>query len=166
MPQLQKVSPESTKAIARNPNINLQSIGIHSRSDIQHHIRTQQFQELLAKMDTIQRQSIDQEYSGFFNDIKDCIYLNGNKYQPQDISPIIIFCFVNLKRLLAFLRWPLEKLTRLYAMFNFFGLLFSLLKEIYNTCAKHTQVNKHASVVRIFFAYLFGIFSKSVNKIF
>ena len=55
-----KFSPESIRAIARNPNIDLQSIGINSKSDIQHHIRTQQFQELLTQMDTIQRQSIDQ----------------------------------------------------------------------------------------------------------
>ena len=57
---LKKFSPESIRAIARNPNIDLQSIGIYSKSDIQHHIRTQQFQELLTQIDTIQRQSIDQ----------------------------------------------------------------------------------------------------------
>ena len=60
MSPLKKFSPESVKIIARNPNIDLQSIGIYSRSDIQHHIRTQQFQELLTKMDTLQRQSTDQ----------------------------------------------------------------------------------------------------------
>ena len=60
MPPLKKFSPESFRAIARNPNIDLQSIGIYSKSDIQHHIRIQQFQELLTQMDTIQRQSIDQ----------------------------------------------------------------------------------------------------------
>ena len=60
MPPLKKFSPESIRAIARNPNIDLQSIGIYSKSDIQHHIRTQQLQELQTKMDTIQRQSIDQ----------------------------------------------------------------------------------------------------------
>ena len=55
-------------------------------------------------MDTIQRQSIDQnlrklakiagfadiytqDYSGYFNDFKDYIYLNGEKYRPQDIQP-------------------------------------------------------------------------------
>ena len=59
MPPLKKFSPENIRAIALNPNIDLQSIGIHSRSDIQHHIRTQQFQELLSKKHTIQRQSID-----------------------------------------------------------------------------------------------------------
>ena len=59
MPPLKKFSSKSIRAIARNPNIDLQSIGIYSISDIQHHIRTQQFQELLTKMDTIQRQSID-----------------------------------------------------------------------------------------------------------
>ena len=106
MPSLKKFSPVSIKAIARNPNIDLQSIGIYSRSDIQHHIRTQQYQELLTKMDTIQRQSIDQnlrklaktpgfsdiytqDYSEYFKDIKDYIYLNGEKYRPQDISPSI-----------------------------------------------------------------------------
>ena len=65
MQSLKKFSPESIRAIARNPNIDLQSIGIYSKSDIQHHIRnkssgTQQFQELLTQMDTLQRQSIDQ----------------------------------------------------------------------------------------------------------
>ena len=160
MQPLKKFSPESIRAIARNPNIDLQSIGIYSKSDIQHHIRTQQFQELLTQMDTIQRQSIDQnlrklaetagfadiytqDYSGYFKDNKDYIYLNGEKYRPQDISPIKIFSFVTLKNeILAFLGWPyyiLEKLTILYAMFNFIGFLFSLLKGIYNTCAIHTS---------------------------
>ena len=60
MHPFKKFSPESIRAIARNPNIDLQSIGIYSKSDIQHHIRTQQFQELITQMDTIQRQSIDQ----------------------------------------------------------------------------------------------------------
>ena len=60
MPPLKKFSLESIRAIARNPNIDLQSIGIYSKSDIQHHIHTKHFQELLTKMDTIQRQSIDQ----------------------------------------------------------------------------------------------------------
>ena len=70
---------------------------------------------------------------------------------------------------LAFLGWPyyiLERLTILYAMFNFNGFLFSLLKGIYNTCAIHTQVNRQASVARILFAGFFGIFSSSINKIF
>ena len=50
-------------------------------------------------------------------------------------------------------------------MFNFIRFLFSLLKGIYNTCAIHTQVNRQASVARILFAGLFGIFSSSMNKI-
>ena len=137
-------------------------------------------------MDTIQRQSIDQylrklaetagfadiytqDYSGYFKDIKDYIYLNGEKYRPQDISPINIFSFVTLKNeILDLLGWPyyiLEKLTILYAMLNFIGFLFSLLKGIYNTCAIHTQVNRQASVARILFAGFFGIFSTSINKI-
>ena len=58
-------------------------------------------------MDTIQRQSIDeklrklaetagfsdiyaQDYSGYFKDIKEYIYLNGEKCRPQDISTIKI----------------------------------------------------------------------------
>ena len=75
-------------------------------------------------MDTIQRQSIDQnlrklaetsefadiytqDYSGYFKDIKDYRYLNGEKYRQQDISPINIFSFVTLKNeILAFLGWP------------------------------------------------------------
>ena len=88
MQPLKKVLPESIRAIARNPNIDFKSIGIYSKSDIQHDIRTQQSQELLTQMDTIQRQSIDQnlrklgetagfsdvytqDYSRYFKDIKD-----------------------------------------------------------------------------------------------
>ena len=124
MQPLKNFLPESIIAITRNPNIDLQSIGIYSKSDIQHHLRTQQFQGLLTKLDIIQRQSPDQnlrklaetagfsdiyaqDYSGYFKDIKDYIYLNDEKYRPQDISPINIFSFVNLKNeLLAFLGWP------------------------------------------------------------
>ena len=96
-------------------------------------------------MDTIQGQSIDQnlrklaetagfsdiyaqDYCGYFKNIKDYIYLNGEKYRPQDISPLNIFSFVNLKNEPpAFLGWPyyiLEGLTILYAMFNFLVFLF------------------------------------------
>ena len=88
MQPLKKFSPEIIRAIAGNPNNDLQSNGIYSKSDIQNHIRTEQFQELLTQMDTIQRQSIDQslrklaktagfadiytqDYSGYFKDIKD-----------------------------------------------------------------------------------------------
>ena len=53
----------------------------------------------------------------------------------------------------------------LYTMFNFIGILFSLLKGIYKTCAIHTQVNRQASVARILFAGFLGIFSSSINKI-
>ena len=41
MQPLKKFSPESIRAVARNPIIDLQSIGIYSKPDIQHHIRTQ-----------------------------------------------------------------------------------------------------------------------------
>ena len=131
-------------------------------------------------MDTIQRQSIDQnlrklaetadfsdiyaeDHCGFFKDKKDYIYLNGEKYRPQDISLIKIFSFVNLKtEFLAFLGWPyyiLERLTILYAMFKFLGFLFSLLEGIYKACTMHTQVNKQATVARILFAGFFWNFS-------
>ena len=123
-------------------------------------------------MDTIQRQSIDKnlrklaetagfsdvythDYSGYFRDIKNYIYLNGEKYRPQDISHIKKFSFVTLKNeILAFLGWPyyiLERLTILYAMFNLIGFFFSLLKGIYKTCGIHTQVNRQASVARYYF---------------
>ena len=86
MQSLKKFSPERIRSIARNPNTDLQSIGIYFKSDIQHQIREQQFQELLTQMDTIQRQSIDQnlrklaetagfadiytqDYSRYFKDI-------------------------------------------------------------------------------------------------
>ena len=49
-----------TSAIAPNPSIDLQWLGTYSKSDIQYHIRTQQFQELLTKMVSMQRQSINQ----------------------------------------------------------------------------------------------------------
>ena len=79
--------------------------------------------------------------------------------KSQNKSPKSFVIFVILKNeLLAFLGWPyyiLERLTILYAMFNFLGFLFSLLKGIYNTCAIHTQVNKPASVTRILFAGFF-----------
>ena len=57
-----------------------------------------------------------------------------------------------------------KRLTILYAMFNFIGFLFSLLKGVYNICAIYTQVNKQAGVARILFAWLFGIFSTLINK--
>ena len=93
--------------------------------------------------------------------------MNGENSRPQDISPKKYFHFVILKNeLIAFLGWPNYILERLYAMFNFLGFLFSLLKGIYNTCAIHTQVNKQASVARKLFAGFFGIFSASKNKVF
>ena len=57
MQPLKKFSPESIRAIARNPNIDLQSIGMYSKSDIQHQIRTQQFQELLTQQITLYKDS-------------------------------------------------------------------------------------------------------------
>ena len=63
MQQLKNFSPESIGAIARNPNTELQSIGVISKLDIQHHIRTQQFREILTKMNTIQRQPINKIYA-------------------------------------------------------------------------------------------------------
>ena len=54
-----KFSSERFRAIARNSNIDLQSIVIFSKFDIQHHIPSQHIRELLTKMDTLQQQSID-----------------------------------------------------------------------------------------------------------
>ena len=59
MPSLKRFSPEKFRAIEHNPNTDLKPIGIFSRSDKQHPIRTQQFQELLTQKDTIQRQPIE-----------------------------------------------------------------------------------------------------------
>ena len=83
MQPLKKFSPESIRAIARNPNIDLQSIGIYSKSD---HIRTQQFQELLTQMDTIQRQSIDQNLR--------------NLPKPQDLQTFIHKTTADILRIL------------------------------------------------------------------
>ena len=92
MPSLKKNSLGCIRAIARNPNIDLQLVGNIFRSDIHNHIQTQQIQELLTQMDSIQRQSIDQnlrqlaesfsnfnpeDFSRYFQEIKDCIYPNG-----------------------------------------------------------------------------------------
>ena len=52
MQPLKNFSAESIRAIARNPNIDLQSIGIYFKSDIQYYIRTKQFQELLTQKKT------------------------------------------------------------------------------------------------------------------
>ena len=150
MQSLKKFSPESIRAIARKPNIDLQSIGIFSKSDTQHHIRTQQFQELLLQMDIIQRQSIDQnlrklaetaefpdiyaqDYSGYFKDISDYIYLNGEKNRPQDIhQSISLVCKIE-KRNFSYSRMAilhLRKIDHLKRNVYFFGFLFSLLKGI------------------------------------
>ena len=109
MPPIKKISPESIRAIALNPNIDLQSIGVYSRSDIQHHIRPKHFQELRTKLDTIQRQSIDQnlrklaetagfsdiyaqDYSGYFKDEK-ITYIQTVKNTFHKIFHLIIFFF-------------------------------------------------------------------------
>ena len=171
MQPLKKFSSESIRAIARNPNIDLQSIGIYPKSDIQHHIRTQQFQELFTKMDTIQRQSIDQnlrklaetagfsdvyaqEYSGYFKDIKDFMYLNGEKYSPQDISPINISSFINLLQLRK-----IDYIIR-NVLLSSISFLKKNLQYMRNT---HTskQTNKRCTYT---FCRIFGIFSTIINK--
>ena len=81
-------------------------------------------QEVLTKVDTVQRHSIDQNLrkltetagssaffsqncSGYFEDIEDLTYPNGKKYRLQDISQNFTVSFVNVKNeLLAFLGWP------------------------------------------------------------
>ena len=49
MPPKNNFSPEGIRPITRNTNVDFQSIGIYSRSDLQHHTRTQQFQEPLIE---------------------------------------------------------------------------------------------------------------------
>ena len=49
MSPLKKFSPESLRAIACNPNIDLQTIGTYPKSDMLHQFETQQFQELLTE---------------------------------------------------------------------------------------------------------------------
>ena len=105
MSPLKKFSPESIRAIARNPNSDLQSIVIYSKSDKYHHIGNQQFQELLPKMDTIESRPTEQKLRklaetegfsnfykqddcGYFKQIRDYIFINGEKYRLQDLSPI------------------------------------------------------------------------------
>ena len=125
---LEKISTESIRAIARNPKKDLISKGIYSKSDIQQHIRTQPFHELVNKMDTIQRQSINQnlqklaETAGFsniyrqnnsgpFEDLKKYIHLKREKYHSQINSPPInnfrsmFNFFLRKKELRAFLGW-------------------------------------------------------------
>ena len=151
MQPLKKVSPESIRVIARNPNIDLNSIGIYSKSGIQHHIRTQQFQELLTKMDTIQRQSIDQnlrklgesagfsdiyaqDYSGYFKDIKDYTYLNGKKIPTTGYITNQYFLFCKSKKR----TFILERLTILCAMLNLLD-FFSLFQKESITHAQCTH---------------------------
>ena len=76
MQSLKKFSPESIRAIARNPNIDLQSIGIYSKSDIQHHIRTQQFQELLTQMNYTKTLYKDNQLTKIY----------ANLPKPQDLQ--------------------------------------------------------------------------------
>ena len=50
-------------------------------------------------------------------------------------------------------------------MFNFFWISLLIIKKIFNTCAKHTQVNKQESVACILFARFFRLFLNSIIKI-
>ena len=175
--------------IVREPNIALLSLGIYSKSDKQHHLRTQQFHELITKMNTIQCsqltktcknsrffQHLTTRLQWYFKDIKDYIYLNGEKYRPQrsptaGLAGILFAGFVNLKNeVLSFLGWPyyiLEKLTLLYARCNFFLDSSSQYWKESTTHAQYTHKStKQASVAHIFTQDFFWIiFSNSINKI-
>ena len=134
MHPLKKCSPENIRAIARNPNIDLQSIGIYSKFDIQHHIRTQQFQELLTQMDIIQRQSIDknlrklaetagfadiytQDYSGFFKEPS----IAQIPTQPTSKTPSQLFHFSlsrqPIPQLLIYHQARIQTLTQIIQFF-------------------------------------------------
>ena len=54
MPSLGKFS-KSMRAIVRNPNIDLQSMGVYSKADLQH--RNRKIQEILTEGDNEQRHS-------------------------------------------------------------------------------------------------------------
>ena len=94
----------------------------------------------------------------------------AKNFERRIYQQSIFFTIVNLKNeLFAFLGWPyyiLERLTILYAMFNFIGFFFSLMKGIYNPCLTHTQVNRQASVARIFFCRIFFDFSPHFFRFF
>ena len=61
MQSLKKFSPESIRAIARKPKYRLTiNRNLFKNQIFNITLETQQFQELLTQMDTIQRQSIDQ----------------------------------------------------------------------------------------------------------
>ena len=96
--------------MARNPKIDQRSTKIYSKSDIQNHIRFEQFRKIRTNVDTNQRQSVDQifrklaktadfsdiylqDYRRYFKDNKDYC-LNGENDQPQFVSRTIklIFC--------------------------------------------------------------------------
>ena len=148
---MKKFLPKSKGAIIRNPKNYTQVTDIYSRSDLKHHLRTQQLQETFSKKNTIQSQSIDQNlqkiaatagfsniytqgYIGFFKDINDYIYLNRENIVRKKISSNNFFSFVDLKNeFRSFHGWPYfksERLTFLNAKFKFFdGFLFSLLKK-------------------------------------
>ena len=95
----------------------------------------------------------------------------AKKNRQQDISPIKLFSFVNLKNEFhAFLGWPyyiLEKLTILYAMFSFLG-FFSLSKKESTIHAQNTHTSKQTSKSKISthtFRRIFRILSTSINEI-
>ena len=71
MQTLNNFPPENLSITTRNSNIDLQFIGKYFNSDMQHHIRTQQFQPITT------------DYSGYFKDIKGYIYLIVDKNPPQ-----------------------------------------------------------------------------------
>ena len=78
-----------------------------------------------------------------------------------------LFFFTHQNELLAFLGWPyyiLQRLSLLYAKFDFIEFIFSLLEGIYITCAIHTQVYRQASIAGILFGGIFVIISTSINK--
>ena len=69
------------KIISRTSHKNLYNTKTTHRSKLKK-ICTAGFSDIYTK-----------DYSGYFKDIKDYIFLNGEKYCPQDISSLNIFSF-------------------------------------------------------------------------
>ena len=136
-------------------------------------------------MDTIQRESIEQnlrklaetagfsdiyaqDYSGYFKNIKDCIYLNGTKNRPQDISLLNIFIFVNLKNDSCFSRMALLHLRKIGYIIRivYFHRIFFLsiernLKQMRKTNTNKPTIKRSTHT----FCRIFRSFFRSINKI-
>ena len=107
---MKKLSFERIRLIARNSNIDLQSIGVYSKSDLQHHIRTLQFQELLKKW-------VQNEYNQLAE-----VYENSLKLQASEI-----FTNKTIMETLKTLKTPYVSLEKNTDLKMFHQLIFLVL---------------------------------------